>query len=66
MHPAEQDERCVGTIYIEEVLPYQEAQVGGQCVHHGESIIFVERSVADLPSACTAATSTGASNSTAS
>ena len=49
MHPAEQDESCVGTIYIEEVLSCQEAQVGGQCVHHGESIIFVERSVADLP-----------------
>ena len=49
MHPAEQEESCIGTIYIEEVLPYQEAQVGGQCVHHSESIIFVERSVADLP-----------------
>ena len=50
MHLADQGDRCVGTIYIEEVLPYREAQVGGQCVHYGESIIFVARSVADLPS----------------
>ena len=49
MHPAEQDESCVGTIYIEEVLPYEEAQVGGQCVHRSENIIFVHRSVANLP-----------------
>ena len=49
MHPAEQEDRCVGTIYIEEVLPHEEAQVGGQRVYRSESIIFVERSVADLP-----------------
>ena len=49
MHPAEQGDRCVGTIYIEEVLPHQVAQVGGQCVYRSESVIVVERSVADLP-----------------
>jgi len=30
MHPAEQGESIIGAIYIEEVLPCQEAQVGGQ------------------------------------
>ena len=48
MHPAEQGESVIGTIYIEGTLTYEEARVGGQCAHRG-NIIFIHRKVTELP-----------------